>query len=446
MTHGTHPPKQGLYDPRYEHDACGVGFVVDLKSRKSHAIVEQALQILVNLEHRGACGCEKNTGDGAGILMQMPHDFLAKVCERAGFRCRTGRLRRRLRLPADRRRRPPPRARSSSSEIVREEGQTVLGWRDVPVDPARWARPREGEPVIRQIFIGRGDAARPPRRPRLRAQALRHPPPRRERRPRLRHAAARDVLRPCALVQDADLQGHAHRRPAGAVLPDLADPDLDTALALVHSRFSTNTFPSWARAHPYRYIAHNGEINTLRGNVNWMHARESLFGSELFGADMKKILPIIDQAGSDSAMFDNALELLVLAGRSLPHAVMMMIPEPWSGDASMSAGQEGVLRIPFVPDGAVGRPGVDRLHRRRPHRRRARPQRPAAVALLRHQGRSGHHGLRGRRARHPAGARPVEGPPAAGPHVPGRYRAGPHHRRRGDQAQDRRRNGPTASG
>ena len=150
-------------------------------------------------------------------------------------------------------------------------------------------------------------------------------------------------------MQDADLQGHAQFGSSeAAIYPDLHDPLLESALALVHSRFSTNTFPSWARAHPYRYIAHNGEINTLRGNVNWMTARESLFASDLFGDDLKELLPVIDQSGSDSAMFDNVLELLVLAGRSLPHAIMMMIPEPWSHDPNMIAGEEGVLRISLV--------------------------------------------------------------------------------------------------
>ena len=152
----------------------------------------------------------------------------------------------------------------------------------------------------------------------------------------------------------------------------------------MHSRFSTNTFPNWSRAHPYRMIAHNGEINTLRGNVNWMHARESMFESKLFGDDLKKCIPVVDTEGSDSGMFDNVLELLLLAGRSLPHAMMMMIPEPWSNHESMSQRAQGLLRVPRLPDGALGRTRLGGLHRRRPHRRHARPQRPAPVALLRH--------------------------------------------------------------
>ncbi len=337
MTHGT-PQKQGLYDPQYEHDSCGVGFVVDLKSRKSHAIVEQALQILVNLEHRGACGCEKDTGDGAGILVQTPHDFLMKAADKAGFRlpkpgdyaagC--------VFLPTEK----PDRLRVQEifERAVREEGQTVLGWRDVPVFPGPLGlTAREGMPAIRQIFIGRGPVGKDPdglafeRKlyviRRLAENAV-----------RASDAPQRGMFYvPSLSCKTLIYKGMLNAGQLGPFYIDLADPDLVTALALVHSRFSTNTFPSWPRAHPYRYLAHNGEINTLRGNVNWMTAREHLFRSELFGEDVKKLLPIIDQTGSDSAMFDNALELLVLSGRSLPHAVMMMIPEPWSGDEYMSA-------------------------------------------------------------------------------------------------------------
>ena len=182
------------------------------------------------------------------------------------------------------------------------------------------------------------------------------------------------------------------------MFPDLSDPRLESALALVHQRFSTNTFPSWPLAHPYRLIAHNGEINTLRGNINWMRAREGLLKSQVLGDDLKKVLPVIREGGSDTATFDNVLELLVMAGRSLPHAVLMMIPEPWSGNDLMAARPQGVLRVPLVADGAVGRPGVDRVHRRHGDRRGARPQRPAAVALLRHQGRPGGDGLGSGRA------------------------------------------------
>ena len=225
-----------------------------------------------------------------------------------------------------------------------------------------------------------------------------------------------------------------------AYFPDIVDSRVESALAMVHSRFSTNTFPNWARAHPYRYVCHNGEINTLRGNINWMHARESLFSSPLFGDDLKKLLPIVDQSGSDSAMFDNVLEMLTLTGRSLPHAMMMMIPEPWSGHESMSEKKKGFYEYHASPDGALGRPRLHRLHRRHPHRRHPRPQRPAALALLRDQGRPGGPGLRGGRpAGDPRRARAAEGTPAARPHVPGGHRGRPHRGRRGDQAPHRQR-------
>ena len=181
-------------------------------------------------------------------------------------------------------------------------------------------------------------------------------------------------------------------------------PDVESALALVHQRFSTNTFPSWPLAHPYRLIAHNGEINTLRGNINWMKAREALCASAVLGDDLQKILPIIREGGSDTAIFDNVLELLVMSGRSLPHALLMMIPEPWQGDTEMSPAREGVLRVPLVADGAVGWAGLDGVHRRHGHRRRARSQRPPAVALLRDEGRPRDHGVGGRRPRCATGA------------------------------------------
>jgi glutamate synthase (NADPH) large chain len=228
-------------------------------------------------------------------------------------------------------------------------------------------------------------------------------------------------------------KGMLTARQLEPMFPDLSDPDLESALALVHQRFSTNTFPSWPLAHPYRLIAHNGEINTLRGNINWMRAREGLLQSDVFGDDLRKLLPVIREGGSDTATFDNVLELLVMAGRSLPHAILMMIPEPWSRHDEHEPGAEGVLRVPRLADGAVGRPGLDRLHRRHGHRRGARPQRAASVALLRDQGRSRHHGLRGRRARRPPENVLVKERLHPG-HLPRRHGQGPHRRRRGDQA------------
>jgi len=335
------PAKQGLYDPQYEHDACGVGFVVDLKGRKSHDLVQQALQILVNLEHRGACGCEKNTGDGAGILLQIPHAFLVEECAKLG-----------ISLPA-----PgaygvgmvftPTDAHDRETcerlfeEIVRDEGQTVLGWRTVPADNREIGpTARASQPAFRQVFIGHEPLACRS----ADSDALAFERKLYVIRKRVEHAVKASDLGqrrmfyiPSLSSRTVIYKGMLNSDQLRMFYPDLLAPAVTTALAMVHSRFSTNTFPNWARAHPYRYLCHNGEINTLRGNINWMRARETMFASELFGDDLKKLLPVIDSTGSDSAMFDNALELLVLTGRTLPHAMMMMIPEPWNEHETMSA-------------------------------------------------------------------------------------------------------------
>jgi glutamate synthase (ferredoxin) len=338
MTHPLNPPAQGLYDPRHEHDACGVGFVVDLQGRRSHDIVQKAIRVLLNLEHRGACGCEKNTGDGAGILVQTPHRFLQQECDRLKVRLPApgAYAAGMVFLPTD----PGERRHCEGllEQAVRAEGQAVLGWRDVPTDNSLLGeRARLTQPVVRQVFVA------------CRAAALRSEDSLAfERklyviRRRVENAVKASSLKrkgmfyvPSLSCKTLVYKGMLNAGQLSPFYPDLADPAVETGLALVHSRFSTNTFPNWARAHPYRYLAHNGEINTLRGNVNWMTAREKMFASDLFGPDLRKLLPIIDQGGSDSAMFDNALELLVLSGRSLPHAVMMMIPEPWGGDEFMS--------------------------------------------------------------------------------------------------------------
>ncbi|HLN27125.1 MAG TPA: glutamate synthase large subunit [Gemmataceae bacterium] len=335
------PAKQGLYDPQYEHDACGVGFVVDLKGRKSHGLVQQALQILVNLEHRGACGCEKNTGDGAGILLQIPHAFLVEECAK-------------LEVPL-----PGPGAYGVGmvfaptdahdrktcerlfEEIVRDEGQTVLGWRTVPADNSEIGpTARASQPACRQVFIRyEPSACRSADTDSLAFERKLYVI-----RKRVENAVKASDLGqrrmfyiPSLSSRTIIYKGMLNSDQLRTFYPDLLDPAVVTALAMVHSRFSTNTFPNWARAHPYRYLCHNGEINTLRGNINWMRARETMFASELFGDDIKKLLPVIDSTGSDSAMFDNALELLVLTGRTLPHAMMMMIPEPWNEHETMSA-------------------------------------------------------------------------------------------------------------
>ena len=328
------PGSQGLYDPRYEHDSCGVGFVVDVLGRKSYGIVEKGLQILLNLEHRGACGCESDTGDGAGILIQVPHRFFAEECEKLD-----------LSLPKpgqygvgmvflptnvdDR-----IHCQGLFEHVIVEEGQSLIGWRTVPTDnSAVGATARASEPIVRQIFIGRGlgvtdDAAFERRLYLIRRRV--------EKAVRQSPAAQRGMFHVSSLsCKTIVYKGMLKANQLMPYFADLGNQSVETALALIHSRFSTNTFPSWPRAHPYRYLAHNGEINTLRGNVSWMRARESMFQSALFGEDIRHVVPVIDDTGSDSAMFDNVLEMLVLAGWSLPHAMMMMVPEPWGKHESM---------------------------------------------------------------------------------------------------------------
>jgi glutamate synthase (ferredoxin) len=327
----------GLYDPRHEHDACGVGFVVDIKGRKSHTIVSQALQVLINLGHRGACGCEVNTGDGAGILVQMPDKFLRKVAPAplpaageygAGL----------VFLPRD----PAERARIKTvfETVAAEEGQRLLGWRAVPTDDGLVGPSAVAvEPVFEQIFIARDPALAGAD---ARARFERKLYVIRKRVERAvddleLSAAARKAFYVCSLSCNTLIyKGMLTASQIAPMYPDLTDPDLESALALVHQRFSTNTFPAWPLAHPYRYIAHNGEINTLTGNINWMRAREGLLESSLFGDDLKKVLPVIREGGSDTATFDNVLEFLVMTGRSLPHAILMMIPEPWQNHETMS--------------------------------------------------------------------------------------------------------------
>jgi glutamate synthase (ferredoxin) len=329
------PPKQGLYDPRFEHDACGIGFVAHVKGVKSNAIVRQGLAALRNLIHRGACGCEPNTGDGAGILLQTPDTFLRQACAEAG-----------IHLPAFGEYGvgmvflpPNPALRHNCErrfeEIIVEEGQHLLGWRTVSTNNASLGRTALScEPIIRQVFIGRNSKLQDDMAFERKLYVIRK---RVENDIRYSGMAGGDYFYLTSLsYKTLVYKGMLKADQIEEYYPDLLDPAMEAAIVLFHSRFSTNTFPSWARAHPYRYLIHNGEINTLRGNVNWMHARQAMFTSDLFGGDVRKILPIIQPDGSDSAMFDNCLEFLVLAGRSLPHAMMMMIPEPWSNHESMS--------------------------------------------------------------------------------------------------------------
>jgi glutamate synthase (ferredoxin) len=334
VTQRQQQPARGLYDPAQEHDACGVGFVVDMKGRRSHTIVRQALTILKNLQHRGACGCEENTGDGAGILIQMPHAFYVREAGKLGIQLPpageygTGLVF----LPRDAKERAE--CERQFEAIVREEGQLLLGWRDVPVDDsALGPSARNCEPRFRQVFIGRAAGLGDDMAFERKLYVIRK---------RIEHEIARSDLRergtfyiPSLSARTIIYKGMLTPDQVELLFTDLCDPQVESALALVHSRFSTNTFPSWPLAHPYRYVAHNGEINTLRGNINWMRAREALCASPLFGDDLKKVLPIVVEGGSDSATFDNVLEFLHMAGRELPHAVLMMIPEAWSGHELM---------------------------------------------------------------------------------------------------------------
>jgi glutamate synthase (NADPH/NADH) large chain len=329
------PPKQGLYDPQFEHDACGIGFVANMKGAKSHDIVRQALRVLCNLDHRGGQGSETNTGDGAGILLQIPDAFFREACREL-----------RIQLPAAGAYGvgmvflpQEPKARDACERIVerhiRECGQTLLGWRQVPTDNALLGEAAKSvEPYVAQVFVGMNEALDLAKDELAFERKLYVIRKLAENEVRRSHPHAPFYI-PSLSSRTIVYKGMLTPEQVDAYYPELQNPAVASALALVHSRFSTNTFPSWERAHPYRYLIHNGEINTLRGNVNWMRARQALCESELFGGDLKKLLPIIDNEGSDSQMFDNCLEFLMLSGRSLPHAAMMMIPEPWQKHETM---------------------------------------------------------------------------------------------------------------
>ena len=325
--------QQGLYEPQTESDACGVGFVVNMKGRKSHEIVDNALTILKNLLHRGACGCEENTGDGVGILIQKPHKFFKRVCSDIN-----------INLPNDDKYGtgmvflPVNKSQSKDCQkifekIIKEENQKLLGWRDVPTnDSSLGPTAKEGEPTFKQIFIEKNkdlDSAAFDRK----LYIIRK---------RVENIIWNSDMTEQSLFYVPSLscrtflyKGMLTGTQIEPMFPDLSDPDVESALALVHQRFSTNTMPEWKLAHPFRYISHNGEINTVRGNSNWMRARESLCKSELFGDDISKLFPIVTEGGSDSAIFDNVMEFLYMSGRPLPHAVLMMIPEAWSGHETM---------------------------------------------------------------------------------------------------------------
>ncbi|HTV75559.1 MAG TPA: hypothetical protein VMD57_01070, partial [Candidatus Baltobacteraceae bacterium] len=287
--------------------------------------------------HRGAVGCEPNTGDGAGILMQVPHEFLVKATEKLGFKLPApgqygvGMLF----MPPD----PAERegAKAALAKIISSEGQTLLGWRDIPTDNSSLGNgAKKSEPFMMQVFVGRNPAITDDAAFERKLYVIRKIAEQ-----QIRYggkiAGGKWFYVSSLSARTCIYKGMLMPEQVAKYYPDLRDADMTSALALVHSRFSTNTFPSWDRAHPNRFIAHNGEINTLRGNVNWMHAAQANFKSPLFGDDIKKIIPVINTDGSDSAQFDNCVELLVMAGRELPHAMMMMIPEPWENHESMDA-------------------------------------------------------------------------------------------------------------
>ncbi len=333
------PRPQGLYDPRNERDACGIGFVAHIKGHKSHDLVEKGLLVLQNLVHRGAQGCDPCTGDGAGLLSQIPHEFFDRVVAETGIKLpgEGGYGVGMVFLPREAKARQQCEALFQS--IIQEEGQEFLGWRDVPAkEDMIGVQARKTMPAIRQFFIARAS---------LNSEQF-------ERklyiiRKRLTRAIRESALPGkewvyiCSLsCQTVVYKGMLLPEQVSLFFPDLADPTFTSAIALVHSRFSTNTFPTWSLAHPYRYSVHNGEINTLKGNVNWMRARQGRLASDLFGDDIRKLFPIVDDSTqSDSACLDNAIEFLVMAGRSLPHAMMMLIPEPWVGNPQMDLDRRG---------------------------------------------------------------------------------------------------------
>src|SRR3954467_4792404 len=321
MTFHTKPPQaDGLYDPRYEHDACGVAMIARLDNEPTHEVVDKALTALDNLEHRGAEGADTKTGDGAGILTQLPDAFFRGVVEDfelppagqygVGF----------CFFPAAAVRR---RKLEELLELnVRIEGQEVLGWREVPVDEDHvGVTANRTRPYMKQLFIAAGEGCADDQDAfERKLYVIRRI---------VELAAGPDFYSPSFSSRTIVYKGMLISHQLRGFYPDLQDERFATGMALVHSRFSTNTFPSWELSHPYRVICHNGEINTLMGNVNWMRARESQLASELFGIDLQKVMPVVRPGGSDSATFDNVLELLMLTGRSLPHAAMMMIPEAY---------------------------------------------------------------------------------------------------------------------
>lgn len=324
----------GMYSSQFEKDACGMGFVVNIKGKKSHDIIDDGLRILERLEHRGGAGADKDTGDGAGILVQIPHEFFKRECEVLGINLPAAGEYGVGMIFAHKYESLRNEQKRIFEEVVREEGQVVLGWREVPVDGTKVGKEAAAiRPWMIQILIGKGPDVTNNAEFERKLYIIR------------KLAEKRIIPLSKELSSDFYIASLSSKTIVykGMLTPgqlrdfylDLSDLDFTSALAMVHSRFSTNTFPSWARAHPNRFLVHNGEINTIRGNVNWINARECKAESPLF-PDIKKVFPVVDDSGSDSAMFDNTLEFLHMTGRSLPHAIMMMIPEPWERNKLMS--------------------------------------------------------------------------------------------------------------
>lgn len=324
----------GMYSSQFEKDACGMGFVVNIKGKKSHDIIDDGLRVLERLEHRGGAGADKDTGDGAGILVQIPHEFFKRECEVLGISLPAAGEYGVGMIFAHKYESLRNEQKRIFEEVVREEGQVVLGWREVPVDGTKVGKEAAAiRPWMIQILIGKGPDVTNNAEFERKLYVIR------------KLAEKRIIPLSKELSSDFYIASLSSKTIVykGMLTPgqlrdfylDLSDLDFTSALAMVHSRFSTNTFPSWARAHPNRFLVHNGEINTIRGNVNWINAREGKAESPLF-PDIKKVFPVVDDSGSDSAMFDNTLEFLHMTGRSLPHAIMMMIPEPWERNKLMS--------------------------------------------------------------------------------------------------------------
>ncbi len=326
------PEKSGLYDPQLEHDACGVGFVANIKGVASHEIVRQGVQILLNLVHRGAAGCDPQTGDGAGILIQLPHGFFEKECAALGIKL-PGRGQYGVGtvfLPQEREQRR--RCMQIVEDKIGGTGQRLLGWRDVPADfEAIGPLARESAPVIKQVIVGSTCSNQTTFERKL--FVIRKWVERTVRESDL--SAKKSCYLPSLSSRTLVYKGLLHAEQLSLFYPDLSDESMVSALAMVHQRFSTNTFPTWELAQPFRVLAHNGEINTVRGNIAWMKARETLFAGEIFGEDVRHILPVITPHGSDSGTLDNVVEMLMHGGRSLTHVMMMLVPEAWQNDSQM---------------------------------------------------------------------------------------------------------------